>query len=55
MIVDSTLKLTQNDWIKEQMEDTDIGKITQLLKNQQAEHICGSRNGFFKNTDTLDV
>ena len=35
MIVDSTLKLTQNDWIKEQMDNTDIGKITQLLKTKR--------------------
>ena len=35
MIVDSTLKLTQDDWIKEQIEDTDIGKVTQLLKTNR--------------------
>ena len=35
MIVDSTLKLTWNDWTKEQMEDKDIGKITQLLKTNR--------------------
>ena len=35
MIVDSALKLTQDDWIKEQIEDTDIGKVTQLLKTNR--------------------
>ena len=35
MIVHSTLKLTQDDWIKEQLEDTDIGKVTQLLKTNR--------------------
>ena len=35
MIVDSTLKLTQIDWIKEQMDDMDVGKVTQLLKSNK--------------------
>ena len=35
MTVDTTLKLTQKDWIKEQMEDVDINKIVQLLKSNQ--------------------
>ena len=35
MTVDTTLKLTQKDWIKEQMEDVDINKIMQLLKSNQ--------------------
>ena len=35
MIVDSTLKLTGDDWIKEQIADTDIGKVTQLLKTNR--------------------
>ena len=35
MIVDSTLKLTRDDWIKEQIADTDIGKVTQLLKTNK--------------------
>ena len=33
--VDTTLKLTPKDWIKEQMEDVDINKIVQLLKSNQ--------------------
>ena len=32
MTVDSTLKLTQKDWVKEQMDDMDVGRVTQLLK-----------------------
>ena len=35
MIVDSTLKLTQKDWVKEQMDDMDVGKVTQLLKTNK--------------------
>ena len=35
MMVDSMLKLTQNDWIKEQMDDVDICKVTQLLKTNR--------------------
>ena len=35
MIVNSTLKLTWDDWIKEQIEDTDMGKVTQLLKTNR--------------------
>ena len=33
--MDSTLKLTQKDWIKEQMDDMDVGKATQLLKTNK--------------------
>ena len=32
MTVDTTLKLTQKDWVKEQMDDVDINKVVQLLK-----------------------
>ena len=32
MMEDSTLKLTRNDWIKEQMDDIDVGKVNQLSK-----------------------
>ena len=35
MIVDTTLKLTQKDWIKEQVDDVDLNKIVQLLKSNQ--------------------
>ena len=35
MIVDTTLKLTQKDWIKEQTDDVDLNKIVQLLKSNQ--------------------
>ena len=35
MTVDTMLKLTQKDWVKEQMEDVDINKIVQLLKSNQ--------------------
>ena len=35
IIVDSSLKLTENNWIKEQMADTDIGKVTQLFKTNR--------------------
>ena len=35
MIVDTTLKLTQKDWVKEQMDDVDLNRIVQLLKSNQ--------------------
>ena len=35
MTVDTTLKLTQKDWVKEQMDDDDINKIVQLLKSNK--------------------
>ena len=35
MVVDSSPKLTHNDWIKEQSEDSDINHIVQLLKSDK--------------------
>ena len=35
MTMDTTLKLTQKDWVKEQMEDVDVNKIVQLLKSNK--------------------
>ena len=35
MTVDTTLKLTQKDWVKEQMDDVDINKVVQLLKSNK--------------------
>ena len=35
MIVDTTLKLTQKDWVTEQMDDVDLNRIVQLLKSNQ--------------------
>ena len=35
MTVDTTLKLTQEDWVKEQMDDMDVGKVTHLLKSNK--------------------
>ena len=35
MTMDTMLKLTQKDWIKEQMEDVDIDKVVQLLKSNK--------------------
>ena len=35
MTVDTTLKLTREDWVKEQMDDMDVGKVTQLLKSNK--------------------
>ena len=32
MTVDATFRLTQKDWVKEQMDDVDINKVVQLLK-----------------------
>ena len=35
MTVDTTLKLTQKYWVKEQMNDVDVNKIVQLLKSNK--------------------
>ena len=35
MVVDSSPKLTHNDWIKGQSEDSDINLIIQLLKSNK--------------------
>ena len=35
MVVDSSHKLTCNDWIKEQSEDSDINLMVQLLKSNK--------------------
>ena len=34
MTIDTTLKFTQKDWVKEQMDDVDVNKIVQLLKSK---------------------
>ena len=35
MTVDTTLKLTQRDWVKEQMDYVDVSKLTKLLKSNK--------------------
>ena len=35
MVVDSSPKLTHNDWIREQSEDSDINLIVQLLMSDK--------------------
>ena len=35
MTIDTTLKLTQKDWAKEQMDDVNVNKVVQLLKSNQ--------------------
>ena len=35
MTMDTTLKLTQKDWVKELMEDVGIDKVVQLLKSNK--------------------
>ena len=35
MTVDTTLKLTQKDWVKEHMDDVDVNRVTQLLKSSK--------------------
>ena len=37
MLVNSTPKLTQHEWVKEQHEDLDIGAAIQLLKNDKLQ------------------
>ena len=38
MIVDSSPKLTKKDWIREQLEDSSIGPIIQLLKSEKLKN-----------------
>ena len=45
MVVDSSPKLTHNDWIKEQSEDSDINLIVQLLKSDKLKKYL-ARDGF---------
>ena len=35
MIINTTPKLTQKDWVKEQMDDVDVSKVIQLLKSNK--------------------
>ena len=35
MTVDTTLNLTQKDWVKEQLDDVDVNKVIQLLKSNK--------------------
>ena len=35
MTIDTTLKLTQKDWVKEQMDDVNVNKVIQLLKSNK--------------------
>ena len=35
MTIDTTLKLTQKDWVKEQMDDVDVNKIVKLVKSSK--------------------
>ena len=41
LVMDSSPKLTPNDWITEQSEDSDINLIVQLLKSNKLKKICG--------------
>ena len=35
MTIDTTLKLTQKDWVKEQMDDVNVNKVVHLLKSNK--------------------
>ena len=41
MLVNSTPKLTQQEWVKEQHENLDIGATIQLLKTGKFGKVCG--------------
>ena len=49
MVVDSSPKLTHNDWIKEQSEDSDINHIIQLLKSDKL------KNSVARETDSSGI
>ena len=43
MVVDSSTKLTHDDWFKEQSEDPDIGLLVPLLKSDKLKKYVVSR------------
>ena len=40
LVVDISPKLTNNDWSREQSENSDINLIVQLLKSDKLKKIC---------------
>ena len=52
-IVDTTLNLTQKDWVKEQMDDVDLNRIVQLLKSNQLNTYITARDGFISNPNLI--
>ena len=48
MVVDSSPKLTHNDWIKEQSEDSDINHIIQLLKTDKLKRYVAREMDSFR-------
>ena len=55
MVVDSSPKLTHNDWIKEQSEDSDISLLVQLLKADRLKKNETKENGFLWNLHPFEV
>ena len=55
MVVNSSPKLTQKEWIKEHSEDSDINHIVQLLKSDKLKKICGYRNRFIWNLSLTEI
>ena len=43
LVVDSSPKLTNNDWIREQFEDSGINLIVQLLKSDKLKSYVASK------------
>ena len=54
MIVDTTLKLTPKDQVKEQMDDVDLNKIVQLLKSNQLNTYM-TQDGFVSNLNLVEI
>ena len=55
MIVGTTLKLTQKDWIKEQTDDVDLNKSNTIIKVLLVEHIYDPRDGFASNPNLVEM
>ena len=53
--MDSTLKLTQKDWIKEKMDDMEVGKVTQLLKSNNLNTYVAQEMDSSGHVGTLEV
>ena len=54
MTMDTTLKLTQKDWVKAQMDDVDVNKIAQLLESNKL-NTYGSRDRLLIDVNTSKV
>ena len=53
LVVDSSPKLTNNDWIRKQSEDPDINLLIQLLKYDKLKKYVAKESGFISSMSSL--